>query len=144
MLPGANKLAAFSTAAIASAPERKFARRSRICRVLQLRPQNTRTNTLARRTTPTVCVTDFRRTTVSARRGLSRWADCSGSRAKALRRARVPEDLTTLWLGPRNEPLPSSTPTDCKKMKRDGGNGAREWAWVFHLMGYLATKCCAD
>jgi len=52
VLPGANKLAAFSAAAIASAPERKFARRSRICRVLQLRPQNTRTNTLARRTTP--------------------------------------------------------------------------------------------
>jgi len=57
-------------------------------------------------------------------------------RTETLRRARVPEDLTTMWLGHSQ----TSTPADCKKTKRGGGNGAREWAWAFPLMGYLGYK----
>jgi hypothetical protein len=62
-------------------------------------------------------------------------------RTETLRRARVPEDLTKLWLGHSKQTVTDFYAIGLQKKTRcGGGNGASALGWGFLWLGYLGYK----
>lgn len=60
-------------------------------------------------------------------------------RTETLRRARVPEDLTTQWLGHSKKTVTDFYAGGLQKIKHGVGNGATRWDWASQL-GYMGYK----